>query len=406
MRKVVMVAALRTPFGRYGGALKLVPSIDLGAYVIRKILEKTGLSGKDIDEIYYGTCEPMETGIEIDVPARQAVLKAGLPPENVSLTLDTACCSSLDAVNLGWRSIRSGYADTVLAVGAENMGRQVYYFPPEFRWGPHRGNLTIVDGAFRGGFYPVEGINPVAVDTGVVAVEYGVSREEQDLWAYRSHRRYAQALKEGKFKEEIIPFEATLKNGEKVFLDRDEQHRPDTTLEKLKELPTVYGSLTVTAGNAPGINAGASAILLMAKEKAEALGFTSLGTLMGLTRIALEPRLLAVAPAIAIQKVLEETRVSLDEIDLIEINEAFAAMPLVSTKILAGGNEEKLKELREKTNVNGGAVAIGHPVGASGARILMTLARELKRRGNGYGVASICGGLAQGSAALLKVENP
>lgn len=399
---VVIVGAVRTPFGRYGGALRLAPSIDLGAAAIREVLRRTGLSGSQVDEVFYGTCEPLETGLEIDVPARQAILKAGLPPETTSMTLDTACCSSLDAVLLGYRAIVSGYARVVLAAGAENMGRQPYYLPPEYRFGEHRGDLRIIDGAFRGGHYPVPGVNPVSVDAGKEALEYEVSREEQDRWALGSQQKYAAALAAGKFREELMRLELAQEKGAPVVLDRDEQHRPDTTIEKLASLSTVMGSPTVTAGNAPGINAGASAMILTSRAGARELGLAPLGTVLSVCRIAQEPSRIASAPAVAIRKALAEARIGLDRIDLIEINEAFAAMPLVSTRILAEGDEVLWRALLEKTNVNGGAVAIGHPVGASGARILMTLMYELRRRGGGLGVASICGGLGQGTGAVIR----
>lgn len=401
---VVVIGAVRTAFGRYGGALRLVPSIDLGAAAIREVLCRTGVSGNLIDEVYYGSCQPLETGLEIDVPARQAILKAGLPPETISMTLDTACCSSLDAVFLGYRAIQGGNANVVLAAGADNMGRQPYYLPPEFRFGEHKGDLRIIDGAFRGIAYPVPGVSPVSVDAGKEAVEYGVAREEQDRWALGSNQKYAAALEAGRFREEMMALELPQEKGTQVTLDRDEQHRPDTTLEKLASLPTVMGSPTVTAGNAPGINAGASAMLISSRAKARALGLRPLATILSVVRIAQDPSRIASAPAVAIRKALAEARLSLEDIDLIEINEAFAAVPLVSTKILAGGDEARRRSLLERTNVNGGAVAIGHPVGASGARILMTLTYELRRRGGGLGVAAICGGLGQGSGAVIQGE--
>ncbi len=401
---VVIIGAVRTPFGRYGGVLRLVPSIDLGATAIREVLRRTGLSGNQVDEVYYGTCEPLETGLEIDVPARQAILKGGLPVETTSMTLDTACCSSMDATLLAWRSISGGYAQTVLVAGAENMGRQPYYLPPEYRFGEHKGDLKIIDGAFRGGRYPVPGVNPVSVDAGNEALEYGITREEQDRWALGSHQKYAAALEAGKFRDEMMAFELPQDKGAPITLDRDEQHRPDTSLEKLAKLPTVMGSPTVTGGNAPGINAGASAMVLTSRKRASELGLKPLGSVRSIVRVAQEPKRIASAPAVAIRKALQQAQLTLDQIELIEINEAFAAMPLVSTKILADGNAGRWQELLARTNVNGGAVAIGHPVGASGARITMTLMYELRRRGGGLGVAAICGGLGQGSGVIVKGE--
>lgn len=400
-KEVLIIDGRRTPFGKYGGALKLVPSIDLGAFIIRRLLEVTNMRPSMVDEVYYGTCEPMETGTAIGVPARQAIIKAGLPPHTPSITLDSACCSSMDAVNFGYRDIRFGLAETVLAVGAENMGRQVYYFAPEFRWGPHRRDLTLIDAVYRGGKYPLQGAKPLAQDAGEVALEYGVTREEQDEWAYLSQKRYAEAWERGRFANEMTSLVLEY-DSETVILDRDEQARPDATMEQLRQLKPVNNSPTVTAGNAPGINAGATALLLMEADKATQENIPALARIVHTKRIATEPRLLAVAPGVAIQQILEETGISLKDLKLIEINEAFAAVPLVSLRILAQNDAGLLKDLKERTNVNGGAVAIGHPVGASGARIILTLAKELQRRGGGYGVAAICGGLAQGSAVLIK----
>ncbi|MDO8688973.1 MAG: thiolase family protein [Dehalococcoidia bacterium] len=401
---VVIIGAVRTPFGRYGGALRLTPSIDLGAAVIRELLRRTGLTGGQIDEVFYGTCEPLETGVEIDVPARQAILKAGLPPETVSMTLDTACCSSMDAVLLGSWAIKGGFAEVVIAAGAENMGRQPYFLPPEFRFGEHKGDLKLIDGAFRGGKYPVPGVNAVSVDAGNEALEHGVNREEQDRWALGSHQKYSEALAASRFTEEVMALELPQEKGPPVVLNRDEQHRPDTTLEKLAKLPTVMGSPTVTGGNAPGINAGASAMALTSRRRAGELGLRPLGALVANVRMAQQPNRIASAPAAAIRKALAEAGLKLDQMDLIEINEAFAAMPLVSTRILAEGDEARWRALLSRTIVNGGAVAIGHPVGATGARIIMTLMYELRRRGGGMGVAAICGGLGQGSAAIVRAE--
>jgi len=400
---VVVVSAVRTPFGRFGGTLKDIPSIELGAMVIREALRRVNVKGEEIEETYYGVAVPGEVGLETDVPARQATLKAGMPPDAVSITLDRACCSSMAAVRLGFRAIRSGEIDMALGVGAENMSRAPLIVPPEIRWGKRLGNIELWDGLYGLGY---KGFNPVSVDAGEVALEYGITREDQDRWAYQSQMKYAKAFAEGKFKmgEELMRVEIPQRKGPPIVLEKDEFPKPDTTLEKLSKLPLVYGSPTVTAGNAPGLDTGASAILLMTEKKAREKGLKPLAKILSMVANATTPRLIAAIPGFNIQKALEKARVTLDQVDLIEVNEAFAAMPLVSAKILADGDPEKMKSLLGKTNVNGGAIAIGHPVGASGARILMTLIYELRRRGGGIGVASICGGLAQGDGAVVEVK--
>jgi len=238
-----------------------------------------------------------------------------------------------------------------------------------------------------------------------VALEYGEGREEQDAWGYRSQMRYANALKEGKFdiSGELMAVDVPQRKGPSLRVEKDEQPRPDTSMEKLAKLKPVYGSLTVTAGNAPGLNDGASAVLMMGKDKADELGLEIQGKVVACAGYSGKPREMAAVPGFAMQNVLKRANLTIDDIDLIEINEAFAAMPLIATRILADGDDKKMAELREKTNVNGGAIAIGHPVGASGCRILTTALRELKRRGGGKGIISICGGLAQGEAMIVEV---
>lgn len=400
-KSTVVVSAARTAFGRFGGVLRDISSLELATLAIKEVLARVGLRGDEVNEVVMGvSCQVEPRGEPMSpIVARFALLKAGLSEKTPSLTVDRACCSSLAAIQLGYRAIKLGEANVVLVVGAENMNRTPYLIP-ELRWGKEMGDVVIRDHLYRMSY---EGFNPVSVDAGEVALEYGVTREEQDRWALRSHHRYAQAFAEGKFKDEIIPVAVPQRKGAPIILDRDEQNRPDTTLEKLAKLATVYGSPTVTAGNAPGLNAGASAVLLMSQDKAEELGLAPLASILCVSSVALSPRLIATAPAVAIQKALCDADIALDEVGLIEINEAFAAMPLVSTKILANGDAQRTEALRQKTNVNGDAIAIGHPLGASGARILMTLMYELRRRGGGYGAAAICGGLAQGDAAVIKV---
>ena len=290
-----------------------------------------------------------------------------------------------------------------MAVGAENMPRTPH-LAPGLRKGVRLGHIKLIDGLFELG-YQAKGFSPVAVDAGEIALEYGVTREMQDQWAVLTQERYAKAFAEGKLKigEELMPVVIPQKKGDPIVIERDESPRK-TTLEALAKLRTIYGSPTVTAGNAPPISAGASAILFMTRKQAEEKGLKPLATILTSIGTATKPRDIAVIPALTIEQALKRVGMTIDQMDVIEINEAFAAMPLVSTKILAGNDEKKWKALQEKTNVNGGAIAIGHPVGASEARITMHLAYELKRRDGGYGIASICCGLAQGEAVILKVE--
>jgi acetyl-CoA C-acetyltransferase len=397
---VVVVSALRTPFSKWGSVLREVHSSELGAKVIKESLNRVGMKGSDIDELYYGMCIQSEAALLYNVLGRQALLKAGLPNDLVSLTVDRACCSSLVCIQLGYRSILLGESQTCMAVGAENMSNTPVVVNGH-RWGLGLTPLTMVDH-----LNPIMyvGYNSLAKDAGEGAASYGIGREMLDQWALGSQQKYQAAEKAGKFKDELIPIEVPQKRGPPVVFSKDDFPKPDTTLEGLAKLKPIYGSPSVTAGNSPGLDAGASAVIIMKRSKAEEMGIKPLATILSACSVAREPAKLSAVPGIAIQKALSKAKVSLDEISVIEVNEAFAAMPLVSTKILADGNEAKWQELMKKTNVNGGAIAIGHPVGASGARILMTMMYELRRRGGGLGACGICGGLAQGDAAVIRVD--
>ena len=404
-RDVVIVSAVRTPFGRFDGAMREIPSIDLGVTVVKEGLKRIQLKPGEVDEFYYGTCIPAEYAPYLNVPARQISLLAGLPADNLSMTIDRACCSSMTAIRLGYRAIRAGDADVVLACGAENMGNSCHLIEPSYgRWGTRLGHIQAQDILFELG-YSRKGFSPVARDSGEVALEYGVTREDQDRWGLRSQERWAEADKNERFKigEELVSLEIPQRKGDPIVFEKDEQPR-QTSLEKLAKLKTIYGSPTVTAGNAPGMNSGASAVIIMSREKAIKLGLKPLATIEAMDWAAGDPKYMATLPAKTIEKLLNRIGKTIDDMDLIEINEAFAAVTLVSLKILAGMDEDRWKELQEKTNVNGGAIAIGHPVGASGARITMSLMYELTRRKGGIGVAAICGGLAQGESLVLNVE--
>jgi acetyl-CoA C-acetyltransferase len=370
--------------------------------VMKEVIQRVGIKPEEVDDISYGTCILAEAALETDVPARQATLLAGFPPESISVSLDRACCSSLTCLRLGVRAIKAGEAEIAMAVGAENMPRTPH-LAPGLRRGTRLGHIKLIDCLFELG-YTAKGFNPVAKDAGEVALEYGVNREMQDAWALGSQEKCAKAYAEGKFKigEELMPVVIPQKKGEPIVIEKDESPR-NTNIEALSKLKPIYGSPTVTAGNAPTMGAGASAILIMPRKKAEERGLKPLATIVNIVASATEPREIATIPAFTIQKSLDDAGLTIDDMQLIEINEAFAAMPLVSTKILAKDDAKKWKELQDKTNVNGGAIAIGHPVGATAARIAMTMAYELRRRGGGYGVAAICGGLAQGEAVIIKV---
>jgi acetyl-CoA C-acetyltransferase len=403
MKDIVIVEGVRTPFSPFGGPLKDIPSIELGACVMKEIIKRSGLKGNQIDEIFYGMTLMAEAALYNNVCARQAALLAGLPSEQVSLTIDRACCSSMACSILAFRTIRSGEGEVIMAVGSENMSHCPQIAPPEIRWGQRMGPIV-----FRDCISPLGHPNfpPEATNAGTTAIQYGIGREEQDVWAYRSQMRYQEAKKAEKFKigEELTPIEIPQKKGPPLIFQEDAFPKPDTTLEKLAKLKTIYDSPTVTAGNAPGLDTGAGAILITSADKAKELGLKPLAKIVATASVCTDPTMLAVNPGYAIKKVLSKAGMKVDQIDLFEINEAFAAVPLVSSKILGDGDEANTKKIRDRLNVNGGAIAIGHPVGASGARLIMTLMYELRRRGGGHGVAAICGGLSQGDAVLIKVE--
>ena len=402
---VVIVEAVRRSFGKFDGVLRSTLSMDLGVMVLKEIIRRTGIDPQEVNEVYYGTCIPAEYAIYTNVPARQVTLLAGFPEETISLTIDRACCSSMTAIRLGYRAVKAGDAEIVIASGAESMGNTAFIVKAEkARWGNKLGPVEIEDVLFELG-YSRKGFAPVATDSGEVAVEYGVTREEQDRWALQSNERWFKAYGEGKFKigEELMAIVVPQGKKGPLMMEKDEQPRPDSSIEALAKLKTVYGSPTVTAGNAPGMNSGASAIMIMTRKKAEEKGLKVLAVIEDMECAAGSPKYMACVPAIAIEKLLAKHGKAIDDMDLIEINEAFAAVTLVSLKMLGKNDPKKIKELQTKTNVNGGAIAMGHPVGASGTRITMTLMYELVRRGGGQGVAAICGGLSQGEAVLLKV---
>lgn len=400
-KDVVIVNAVRTPFGRYGGSLREYDYFDLGAIPMRDVLSKVNLEPHIVDEVFWGVGDTSPTkDVYTPVAARQTLLKAGLPAETPSISLDKACVSAMSAVKLGCMAIKLGEIEVAIGGGATSFSQEPLIVRGIRFQGFRIGDVKMEDPLYAIGY---RDFNPVSVDTDNVAYECGISREEQDEWAFRSHQNYGAAWNAGKFKEEILPLEIALKKQRPFTLDIDEQYRPDTSLEALRRLKSIYGTRAITAGNAPGLNDGATAILFMKRAKAIEQGLEPLAEIVSMSSIAISPHRMPEGPAFAAIKALKLADLSLDDISVMEINEAFAAVPLISTLLLTDKDKQKAKALREKTNINGSAIAIGHPNTASGARIIMNLMYELRRRGGGYALGAICGGLAQADACIIKV---
>jgi acetyl-CoA C-acetyltransferase len=399
---IVIVSAVRTPFGKYGGSLKDYDYYDLGAIPMKEVVSRVNLDPGMVDEVFWGVgdtspCKDPYT----PVAARQSLIKAGLPHETVSISFDMACVSAMHAVKLAAMTIKLGEAEIALAGGATSFSTEPMVVRGLRFSGYRLGDVKMEDPLYALGY---KDFNPVAVDSDNVAKEYGIGRKEQDEWALRSHTYYGNAWKAGKFKDEIMTLIIPQGKGEPKVLDIDEQYRPDTTLERLFKLSTVYGTEAITAGNAPGMNDGATAILVMTRGKAQRLGLQPLATVVSQVSLAINASRMPEGPGYAIQRVLKKADLSIDDVSVMEINEAFACVPLVSTKLVAGDDTKKLKKIRDKTNINGSAIAIGHPNTASGARLIMNLMYELRRRGGGYALGAICGGLAQADATVIRVD--
>lgn len=398
MKEVVIVSAARTPFGKMGGALKPLKATDLGGLAIKEALQRAGIEGKQVDEVVYGMVVPAGQG---QIPGRQASIKGGIPHEVPVVTINKVCGSALKAVTLGAQMIKAGDADIIVAGGMESMSN-IPYVLENMRWGARMNDVKAKDAMVQDGLWCPENDVHMAVIGGQVAAEYNVTREMQDAWAYRSQKLWDEGERQGKFDDERFAVEVPGPKGKVTVVEKDEAPRPSTTMEGLAKLPSLFvKDGTVTAGNAPGTNDGASAIVLMSREKAEELGAPILASIKGYAQASRESRYIATVPGLAIQNLMEKNHLTIKDFDLMEINEAFAAVPLVSCLGILGMSEQ---EMDEKVNVNGGAVAVGHPIGATGARILMTLIYELKRSGKKSGVAAICSGMAQGDAVWVEVE--
>jgi len=401
--EVAVMSAVRSPFGKFGGTLKDFTLPVLGGMVVAEAIRRAGITPEDVQEVATGVNLP---GADRSI-ARQVLIEAGIPTDRVAYTVDRACCSSMAAVNMASRSLRLGEAAVAVAGGTENMSK-VPYFLTDFRWGHRLGDVNLKDQLVIAD--PMTG-KPRAVQAGDEAVEYGVTREEQDRWAVRSHELYFKAKAACRFADELMTIQVPQERGAPIAFTDDESPRSDVALEKLAKLPTIYGSPTVTAGNAPGLSTGSSAIVLMSMEEAQRRGKKPLATLMGWAMASGHPDRIASIPAESARLALGKVGLTIDDMDLIEINEAFAAVPLVSTLVMAGRDAKKAEEIRAKTNVNGGSIALGHPTGATAARMILTLMYELRRRREAagdsrpyYGLATLCGGIGEGEAVIVKVS--
>ncbi len=425
MREVVIVTGARTAIGSFGGSLKDVPVVKLGATVIREVLKKAGLKPvarkEDVEiapDLLKGTgMTDLEKGydqwdaslkeIEVDEvimgnvlqagqgqnPARQALILGGVPKETTAFTINKVCASGLKAIALGAQAIQAGEAEVVIAGGMENMSQVPYAFP-QGRWGARMFNQEMVDLMVFDGLFEIFYGYHMGMTAENIAEKYGISRKEQDELGLLSHQRARAAIQKGIFKEEIVPVAIPQKKGEPLFFETDE--RPmDTTLEKMAKLPTAFKSGgTVTAGNASGINDAAAAVLLMSREKAKEFGLEPLGKIKAYASAGIDPAYMGLGPIPAVRKVLKKAGLSLGDIGLTELNEAFASQAIACIR--------ELKFDLEKTNVNGSGISLGHPIGCTGARLIVSLLYEMRRRNVELGLATLCIGGGQGMAMIVE----
>jgi acetyl-CoA C-acetyltransferase len=387
----MIVAGARTPIGKFGGAFKDVPAVRLGASAIRAALDRAGIDGREVDYVIMGQVLQAGAG---QITARQAAIEAGIPPEVPALTINKVCLSGLNAIALADQLIRAGEVEVVVAGGMESMS-EAPYLVPNARFGARMGNVEMVDSMVHDGLWSTFLKQHMGESSDDVNLELEIGREEQDEWAARSHLRAHQAWESGLMAQEVVSVELKDKRGSTTVIDRDEGIRPGTTADSLGKLaPAFRSNGTITAGNASQISDGAAAVVVMSEDRARKLGVTPLAEVVAHGMSADRYAWLHTVPALALSNALKKAGLSASDLDLVEINEAFAAVALNATRML------ELDE--ERVNVNGGAVAIGHPIGASGARLVLTVAHELKRRGLHTGAATLCGGGGQGDALIIR----
>lgn len=389
-KEVVIISAVRSAIGSFLGSLKDIPATDLGATVIKEALKRAGVAPESVDEVIMGNV--LQAGLGQN-PARQAAMKAGLPETVPALTINKVCGSGLKAVHLARQAIIAGDADIIVAGGMENMS-QAPYIMKDGREGFKMGDQKIIDSMISDGLWCAFNDYHMGITAENLCDRYSITREEQDTFSATSQAKAAAAIEAGTFKEEIVAIEIPQRKGDPIIFDQDEYVKAGTTADKLGKLrPAFKKDGSVTAGNASGINDGAAAFVIMSKEKADELGLTPLATIVANGNAGVDPSVMGLGPVEAVKKALTKANMQLSEIDLIEANEAFAAQSIAVGK--------ELEFDATKLNVNGGAIALGHPIGASGARILVTLLHEMKRRDVKSGLATLCIGGGQGVATIV-----
>ena len=393
MTRSVIVAGARTPIGRFQGALADLPAVALGAHAIRAAVERAGIAGEQVEYAIVGHVLQAGAG---QITSLQASIGAGLPKDVPAITINKVCLSGMSSIAIADQMIRAGEISVAVAGGMESMTNAPYVVP-RARAGHRLGDAELIDTMVHDGLWSSFRNHHMGEGTDEVSAELGLTREEQDAWAARSHRRAAQAWDDGRMAEEVVPVEVPSRRGDPVTVDRDEGIRPDTTPERLAALkPAFRPDGTITAGNASQLSDGACAVVVMSEEKADELGLEAIAEIVAYGMSSDRYPSLHTVPAIALERALKKAGMSAGDLGVVEINEAFAAVPIHSTRML--GLDEAI------VNPNGGAVALGHPIGASGARIVLTLALEMRRRGVELGGAAICGGGGQGDALVLRLR--
>jgi acetyl-CoA C-acetyltransferase len=391
MREVVIVSAVRTAVGTFGGALRDLPAVELGRIAVEEALKRAGTKPESVEEVILGNVLQAGQGQN---PARQVLIRAGIPKEVPATTINKVCASGLKSVMMAAQAIKAGDVEIVVAGGLESMSQAPFYVPGA-RWGYRMNDGALIDGMIYDGLLDIFNHYHMGITAENVAEKFGVSRKDQDALALRSQQNAGRAIKEGRFKEEIIPVNIPQRKGTPLVFDTDEHPRPNTTAEVLAGLrPAFKKDGTVTAGNASGINDGAGALVIMSAEKAEALGRKPLARIKSYATAGVGPDIMGTGPVPASQKALQKAGLTVGDLDLVEANEAFAAQAVYVNRVMGWD--------LERVNVNGGAIALGHPIGASGARILVTLLYEMKKRQARYGIATLCVGGGMGGALIAE----